>query len=144
MENSRSTRALRSGERAGESFVHSDAFEWLSRAGFVARALVYGIIGVLALKVAFGAGGKLTTRRVRCRPLHTNHSAVSPTPALRSVSAATPLARSPALRSGIGLEGSDSGFDRISALASGTALRGLCALAIGILIGTGGGARRPK
>ena len=34
------------------------AFEWLARAGFVARGLIYAIIGVLALKLALGAGGK--------------------------------------------------------------------------------------
>ena len=47
----------------GESFVQSRAFEWLSRAGFVARALIYGIIGVLALKLALGHGGKLTNQQ---------------------------------------------------------------------------------
>src|SRR5258706_8791880 len=63
MDNSRSTRALGSPKIAGESFVQSRAFEWLSRAGFVARALVYAIIGILALKLAFGAGGKLTDQQ---------------------------------------------------------------------------------
>ena len=45
---------------AGNSFVNSRAFEVLARAGFVARGIVYGIIGVLALDVAVGHGGKLT------------------------------------------------------------------------------------
>ena len=35
----------------------------LSRAGFVARGLIYGIIGVLALKLALGHGGKLTNQQ---------------------------------------------------------------------------------
>jgi Domain of Unknown Function (DUF1206) len=48
---------------AGGSFVDSHLFEWLSRAGFVARALIYGIIGVLALKLALGLGGKLTNQQ---------------------------------------------------------------------------------
>ena len=48
---------------AGGDFVHSRAFEWLSRAGFVARALIYAIIGILALKLALGAGGKLTNQQ---------------------------------------------------------------------------------
>lgn len=32
--------------------VQSSAFEWLSRAGFVARGPIYGIVGLLALKLA--------------------------------------------------------------------------------------------
>src|SRR5258706_13097235 len=63
MDNSRSTRALGSPKIAGESFVQSRAFEVLSRAGFVARGLVYAIIGILALKLAFGHGGKLTNQQ---------------------------------------------------------------------------------
>ena len=39
------------------------AFEWLSRAGFVARGLIYGIVGILALKLALGHGGKLTNQQ---------------------------------------------------------------------------------
>ena len=44
-------------------FVNSTAFEWLSRAGFVARAAIYAIIGVLAFKLAIGSGGKLTNQQ---------------------------------------------------------------------------------
>ncbi len=43
--------------------MHSSAFEWLSRAGFVARGLIYGIIGILAFKLALGHGGKLTNQK---------------------------------------------------------------------------------
>jgi hypothetical protein len=35
---------------------------WLARAGLVARGVVYGIIGILALKLAVGSGGKSTTQ----------------------------------------------------------------------------------
>src|SRR6266511_3091271 len=130
MENSRSTRALGAPGAARESFVQSHAFEWLSRAGFVARALVYGIIGVLALKLALGHGGKLADQEG----------------ALQTV------ARQPfgevlltLVAIGHGPEGSDSGFDRISALASGIAYGAICALAVEILIGAGGGsAGSPK
>ena len=62
MHDSASTTALDSAEAAGHSFVQSSAFEGLSRAGFVARALIYAIIGVLAVKLAFGDGGKLTNQ----------------------------------------------------------------------------------
>ena len=58
----RPARELRQAKSAGQDFVNTRAFEWLSRAGFVARATIYAIIGVLAFKVAIGAGGKLTNQ----------------------------------------------------------------------------------
>jgi Domain of Unknown Function (DUF1206) len=47
----------------GDSIAHARWFEWLARAGLVARGAIYGIIGVLALEVAFGAGGKTTNQK---------------------------------------------------------------------------------
>ena len=35
-------------------------FEALARSGFVARGVIYAVIGVLAVKVAIGSGGKTT------------------------------------------------------------------------------------
>src|SRR5471030_708231 len=63
MHDLRSSSALDSAATAGESFVQSKAFEVLSRAGFVARGLIYAIIGILALKLAVGQGGKLTNQQ---------------------------------------------------------------------------------
>ena len=50
----RNRRRPRSARSAGEGFVNSRLFAILSRAGFVARALIYGIIGVLAFDLAVG------------------------------------------------------------------------------------------
>src|SRR5579859_1185580 len=36
---------------------HSKYVDWLARAGFGARGLMYVLIGVLAIEVAFGNGG---------------------------------------------------------------------------------------
>jgi hypothetical protein len=47
---------------AGRDFVYSTTFEVLSRAGFVARGLIYAIIGVLAFQVAVSDAGKLTNQ----------------------------------------------------------------------------------
>src|SRR3954454_21717874 len=67
MPDSGSTSQIRStkhtAERAGGDFVDSPPFEWLSRAGFVARGAVYAVIGILALKVAAGQGGKLESQK---------------------------------------------------------------------------------
>jgi Domain of Unknown Function (DUF1206) len=139
MHASRSTRALDSAGVAGSGFVRSSAFEGLSRAGFVARALIYGIIGVLALKLAFGHGGKLTNQQ---GALHT--VAHQPFGKLLLTLVAIGLGGYSLwrfVRAGIGhgLESSDTGFDRIAALASGVVYGAMCAVAIEILLGAGGG-----
>ena len=51
--------AQRQGEQAGERAP----LGWLARAGLVARGVVYAIIGVLALKLALGDGGKATNQQ---------------------------------------------------------------------------------
>ena len=144
MQELRSTSALASTERAGESFVHSWEFEWLSRAGFVARALVYGIIGILALKLAIGQGGKLTNQQ---GALHT--VAHQPFGKLLLILVAIGLGgyslwRLVRAAIGHGPEGSDSGFERIAALASGIVYGLMCAVAVGILLGSGGGSGGAK
>jgi hypothetical protein len=136
---SRSARALGSAEVAGGSFVRSRAFELFSRAGFVARALIYAIIGILALKLAFGYGGKLTNQQ---GALHT--VARQPFGKFLLTLVAIGLGGYSLwrlVRAGIGhgREGSDTGFERVAGLASGIAYATLCVLAIEILLGSGGG-----
>ena len=58
---------------AGEGFVTHTPFAILSRAGFVARGLVYGIIGLLALDLALGHGGKITNQQGALRTVE-HHS----------------------------------------------------------------------
>jgi hypothetical protein len=134
-----STRGLHSAEAAGESFVQSSAFEVLSRAGFVARGLIYAIIGILALKLAFGHGGKLTDQK---GALHT--VAQQPFGKVLLTLLAIGLAgyslwRLVRAAIGHGPEGSDTGFDRVAAFASGIAYGVMCLFAIEILLGAGGG-----
>jgi hypothetical protein len=130
---------LGSAGASGESFVQSHAFEWLSRAGFVARALIYGIIGILALKLAFGQGGKLTNQQ---GALHT--VAHQPFGKLLLTLVAVGLGgyslwRFVRAAIGHGPESSDSSFDRLAAFASGISYGALCVLSIEILLGGGGG-----
>src|SRR6478735_3278161 len=47
----------------GDAFVRSTAFAVLSRVGFVARGLIYGIIGLFAFEVAVSDTGKLTNQQ---------------------------------------------------------------------------------
>jgi hypothetical protein len=138
MNDSLSTRSINSAGAAGESFVRSPVFELLSRAGFVARGVVYAIIGVLALKLAFGHGGKLTNQQ---GALHT--VAHQPFGKLLLTLVAIGLGgyslwRLVRAAIGHGPEGADKGFDRVAALASGIAYGGMCVLAVEILIGAGG------
>lgn len=139
MQELRSTSAVASAEGVGESFVQTPAFEWLSRAGFVARALVYGIIGILALKLAIGQGGKLTNQQ---GALHTVANQPFGKVLLTLVAIGLggySLWRLVRAAVGHGPEGSDSGFQRVAAAASGVAYGLMCAVAVGILIGSGGG-----
>jgi Domain of Unknown Function (DUF1206) len=139
MHDLRSSSALDSAATAGESFVQSKAFEVLSRAGFVARGLIYAIIGILALKLAVGQGGKLTNQQ---GALHTVSNQPFGKLLLTLVAIGLggySLWRLVRAAIGHGPEGTDSAFDRIAALASGIIYGGICILAVEILLGAGGG-----
>ena len=51
------------GEHAIRSAATSPLMEKLIRLGYIARGLVWGIIGILAFQVALGSGGKLTNQQ---------------------------------------------------------------------------------
>jgi hypothetical protein len=131
--------ALHEAQRAGETVGRSSAFEALARAGFVARGVIYGIIGILAIKVALGAGGTTTNQ----------------TGALKTV-AHQPFGKVLLILVAIGLGGyalwrfihvllghgpekSDDRFERLAALGSGVTYALICAIAVGILLGSGSG-----
>ncbi len=139
MHNSRSTAALDSARITGGDFVRSRAFELLSRAGFVARGLIYGIIGILALKLALGQGGKLTNQQGALHTVaHQPFGKVLLTLVAIGLGGYS-LWRFVRAAIGHGPEGSDSGFERLAALASGIAYGAMCAIAVTILLGSGGG-----
>ncbi len=129
------TRAL---DSAGNGFVHSNTFEWLSRAGFVARGLIYAIIGILAFKLALGDGGKLTNQRGALKTI-----AHQPFGKFLLVLVAVGLGgyslwRLVRAAIGHGPEGADKGVERVGALGSGIVYGGLCVLAVEVLAGSGG------
>jgi hypothetical protein len=49
------------GRVEGERAAKSRPVEWLGRAGLIAQGTVYGLVGVLALALALGQGGKATS-----------------------------------------------------------------------------------
>ena len=121
---------------AGNGFASSTAFEVLSRAGFVARGLIYGIIGLLAFEVAVTDTGKLTNQQGALQTV-----ADQPLGGLLLVLLAVGLggyAIWRVLRAalGHGPEGTDSAFERLGGLGSGLVYGGLCAAAIRILTGS--------
>jgi hypothetical protein len=126
-------------KRGAEGAVRSRGFEWFARSGFVARGLIYGIIGILAVKLALGDGGKATNQEGALRTI-----AYQPFGKVLLVLVAVGLAgyalwRITRAALGHGPEASDSGFDRAAAFASGVVYAALCAVAVEIIVGAGNG-----
>lgn len=130
---------IREAQAAGEDVAQSAPFEWLSRAGFVARGVIYGVIGILAVKLAVGAGGKATNQQGALKTI-----AHQPFGKLLLILVAVGLGgyalwRFVRAALGHGPESTDSRFDRVAALASGLVYAGMCAIAIKLLLGGGAG-----
>jgi hypothetical protein len=117
---------------------HATGFEILARAGFVARAAIYLIIGILAVKLAVGAGGKTTGQSGALRTI-----AQQPFGEILLVLVAIGLGGYALWRFfhaafGHGPQKSDRPSDRIAAFGSGVAYAVFCATAVEILLGAGG------
>ena len=121
----------------GERFVRSPAFAILSRAGFVARALVYGIIGLLAFDLAVGHGGKITNQQGAFRTVEQQTFGNVLLTLLAIGLGGYALWRLFRATLGHGREGADRGIERLGALGSGIAYAVLCAVAVQILTGPG-------
>jgi hypothetical protein len=107
---------------------------------------VYGIVGILALKLALGSGGKATTQREALMTL-----AQEPFGQALLIATAVGLAgyalwRLARAGIGHGTEQNDSGLRRIAGVASGLAYAALCVTAVKILTGasSSGGSNSPK
>jgi hypothetical protein len=99
--------------------------------------LIYGIIGILAIKLAVGDGGKTTNQQGALETV-----AHQPFGKALLILVAIGLAGYALWRLlhallGHGPERSDSTFDRVAALGSGIVYGGLCAIAVEILLGSG-------
>jgi hypothetical protein len=127
----------RSARAAGEGFVGSPLYAVLARAGFVARALIYGIIGLLAFDLAVGRGGKITNQQGALRTVEHHPFGHVLLAALAIGLGGYSLWRLVRAALGHGREGADHGLDRVGAFGSGIAYGLLCAVAIEILVGSG-------
>jgi uncharacterized protein DUF1206 len=129
-------RVARRAQQGGEKVARSDGFEWLARAGFVARGVLYVVIGILAIELALGAGGKSANQQGALRTI-----SAQPFGKVLLILVAIGLGGYALWRLvrallGHGREGSDSGTERVGALASGIVYAGFCAIAVKILLGS--------
>ena len=134
---------IRRAEQTGERVERTTAFEVLARAGFVARGVIYAVIGLLAVKLALGDGGKTTNQSGALKTI-----AQQPFGKVLLMLVAIGLAGYSLWRLfraflGHGPEDSDSGFDRIAAFASGIAYAVVFVLALEILLGSGASSGSP-
>ncbi len=122
---------------AGEGFVGSPLYPVLSRSGFVARALVYGIIGLLAFDLAIGRGGKITNQQGALRTVEQHSFGHALLAALAVGLGGYAVWRLFRAALGHGREGSDRGIERVGAFGSGVVYALLCVFAVQILAGSG-------
>ncbi len=125
-------------EAAAGKVAHRRSFQLLARAGFVARGVIYGVIGILAIKLALGAGGKTTNQSGALKTI-----AGQPFGKVLLILVAIGLAGYSLWRLlrallGHGAESSDSGLDRIAAFGSGIVYAVFCVIAVEILLGSSG------
>jgi hypothetical protein len=130
--------------RAADQVAGSEALGRFARAGMVARGLVYLIIAVLAIKVALGEGGANADQQGALRTI-----AAGPFGQILLILVAVGLAgyalwMLARATIGHGVEETDSGFQRLSALASAVAYGVICATAIAVLVGSGSSSGSPK
>ena len=130
-------------EAKGEDFAHSRTFEGLARAGLFARGVIYAVIGILAIKLALGDGGKTANQNGALDTI-----AKQPFGKALLILVAIGLAGYAIWRLlraaiGHGPESSDDTKDRISGLVSGITYGALCITAVSILVGAGGSSGSP-
>jgi hypothetical protein len=135
---------VRDVERQGENVARAPQFEWLARAGLVARGVVYAVIGILALKLALGDGGKATNQQGALKTIADRPFGETLLVLVAIGLAGYAIWRLVRAAIGHGPEQSDDTQDRIAGLASGIAYAILCVTAVKILIGAGTGSGTPK
>ena len=132
------TAPVREARSHGHKLGQSRGFCWFARFGIAARGVVYIVIGVLAVKLALGDGGKATDQQGALAPI-----ANQPAGTMLLAAVAIGLlgyASWRFLRAALGgTQGQDELKDRIDGVASGISYSILFFAAVKILAGSGGG-----
>jgi hypothetical protein len=131
------SRSLRGAHSAGERFVQTRTFAVLSRVGFLARALVYGIIGLLAFDLVVGHGGKITNQQGALRAVDQRSFGHVLLALLAIGLGGYSIWRLFRAYLGHGRDSADSGVERLGALGSGIVYGLMCIVAVEILTGPG-------
>lgn len=131
--------SVRAAGRAETAVSRQDPFDWLARPGLAARGIVYGVIGILAIKLAVGSGGKTTNQQGALQTI-----AQQPFGKVLLIVTAIGLVGYAGWRLlravvGHGSEEADSGFDRVASAASGLCYGALSVVAVKILAGSSSG-----
>ena len=120
----------------GGGFVRSRSFEVLSRAGFVARGLIYGIIGLFAFEVAVSDSGKLTNQQGAIRTVASQPFGEFLLLLLAVGLGGYAIWRLVRAALGHGPEDADSTLERLGGFGSGLVYGGLCIASIKLLTGS--------
>jgi Domain of Unknown Function (DUF1206) len=133
-------------ERAKEATA-SPVFEGLARAGYLARGVIYILVGVLAFRIAEGIGSKPASQQGALRTIadQTFGHALLLVMAIGLAGYAV-FRLTQAFIGETPEAGKQSAFDRIGALGSAVAYGAFCAIAISLLLGgsSGGGQHSPQ
>jgi type IV secretory pathway VirB2 component (pilin) len=121
-----------------------DALQATARAGLVARGVVYGVIGILAFKLALGAGGKTESQTGALKTIASQTFGDILLIVLATGLAAYAIWRMIAGVVGTRPEESGALQRRVSAIASGVAYAALCYTAIKIIADGQGSSGSPK
>jgi hypothetical protein len=137
---------VRSAQRGGEAVAHRREFEWMARVGLLARGVVYGVVGILALKLAVGSGGKATTQRGALQTISREPFGKGLMIAMAVGLAGYAIWRLVRAAIGHGTEQRDSGFQRVAGVVSGIAYAALCITAVKIVAGasSSSGSNNPR
>ena len=122
----------------GRRAAHSPAFEILARIGFVARGVIYGTIGLLAIQVAIHSSNEKTNQRGAMQAIEKQPFGHWLLIAVAIGLGSYALWRFVQAGFGHGPEGGgdSSTMGRIVALSSGLAYAAMCVLAVAVLLGS--------
>jgi hypothetical protein len=129
---------VRGAQAKGDDIARSRPFEWLARAGILARGVIYAIIGILAIKLALGDGGETTNQNGALDTISKQPFGTALLILMAIGLAGYSIWRLVRAAIGHGPESADDAQERIDSLASGIAYGVLCVTAVSIVIGSGG------